>query len=57
MKMSKVGYIVAFNSKNQHSTLYRRFKTFKTLTDILKELWENNDDFIVVSLRIYKTGE
>ncbi len=52
--MSKTGYIVAFNSKDQHSVLYRRFKSLKSLINILEQLWNSDEDFIVVSLRIYK---
>lgn len=50
----KVAYIVAFNSKDQHSILYQRIKTFDTLVKILRKLWDRDDDFIVISLRIYK---
>lgn len=55
--MNKTGYIVAFNSKNQKSKLYRKFKTFKTLIRILDSLWKSNEEFIVISLRIYKEGD
>ena len=49
----KVAYIVAFNVRNPRSMLYRKIETFEGLVKILKRLWNEDERFIVVSLRIY----
>jgi len=55
--MDKIGYIVAFNSRNPHSMIYRSFRSKEELYRILNRLWSMNEDFIVVSLRMYKVKE
>ena len=51
----RVAYIVAFNSDDPKSMLYRRFTTFKGLAEVLRRLWRSEERFIVVSIRMYKS--
>jgi len=52
--MEKIAYIVAFNSKDPHSMLYKRYRTLDSLIETIRKLWYSQEDFIVVSLRIYR---
>ena len=54
--MDKVAYIVAFNSRDHHSMLYRKVDSLDKLIKIIDSLWNKDEEFIVVSLRIYKIG-
>ena len=53
----KTGYIVAFSSRKQRSLVYRKVDNVNQLIGVLRRVWEMDEPFIVVSIRIYNQTE